>query len=460
MSDKLKVGYARVTINPPLGIPISGYFIDRHAKGFLDDLEAVCIAVSSGGNTALMITLDNLGMSKDYITPWRNMISDKTGIPADAIFIHSTHTHQAPLLSKGKSNSSLSDNLSDSDIQLINQYADLLEVKLCEVSAAALADLTPARMGIRVGEAKNIAFVRRFRMTDGSVRTNPGVNNPDIVAPIGDVDERVNVVRFDREGATTVVLANFGNHPDVIGGELISADWPAMTRRMVEKCIDNTSCIFFNGAQGDVNHINVHPNPGDDNDMEMQFDCCARGYGHVRHMARVMTGAIMSVYDKVEWLENTRVRFVQKEVDFPANKADPKDLPLAHKYNDLHLSGRDDLIPYEGMMLTTVVAEAGRMVRLENAPDNFPLLFSAVAIGDVAFFGLPGEPFTAIGRGIKEAEGWKLVLPCCSTNTRDGYFPMIDSYNEGGYEARSSPFKAGVGERIIKVALEILNELR
>lgn len=82
-------------------------------------------------------------------------------------------------------------------------------------------------MGYGVGFAPNIAFIRRFRMKDGSVKTNPGVNNPDIVAPIGEVDERVNVLRFDREGADSLVLVNFGDHPDTIGGELVSADWPA-----------------------------------------------------------------------------------------------------------------------------------------------------------------------------------------------------------------------------------------
>ena len=111
-------------------------------------------------------------------------------------------------------------------------------------------------------------------------------------------------------------------------------------------------------------------------------------------------------------------------------------------------------------MLTTVVAEAARMVRLENAPDTFPMLFSAIAIGDVALFGIPGEPFTGVGRGIKEAEGWRLVLPCCNTNAKEGYFPMIDSYQEGGYEARSSNFKAGVAEKIIAEGLNILASIR
>ena len=60
----------------------------------------------------------------------------------------------------------------------------------------------------------------------------------------------------------------------------------------------------------------------------------------------------------------------------------------------------------------------------------------------------------------KEAEGWKLVLPCCNTNAKEGYFPIIDSYLEGGYEARISNFKAGVAEKIIEIGLEILSELK
>ena len=36
---------------------------------------------------------------------------------------------------------------------------------------------------------------------------------------------------------------------------------------------------------------------------------------------------------------------------------------------------------------------------------------------------------------------------------------MQDSYDEGGYEARSSNFKAGVGECIIKEGKELLNDI-
>ena len=450
MSDNIMVGYARLDVTPPFGILLAGHMAVRPADDVLDPLETCAVAVREGDKTAVLISVDHCGIVHPFIDEYRAAVAEKCGIDIEGVYIHSTHTHQGPMLTDHGS----------AENPLAKEYVVTLSRKLCDVARLAIADLAPAKMGIGIGEAKNVAFIRRYRMKDGSAKTNPGVNNPDILSSIGETDERVNVIRFDREGKETVVIGNFGNHPDVIGGTKISADWPGLTRRMVEKCIDNTKCIFFNGAQGDVNHVNVHPKPGDFNDMFNDFDGCSRGYGHARHIARVVTAAIMSVYDKVEWQDDTTLRYMQKSIEIEANKGDPKDLPLAHKYYELHLAGRHSEIPYEAMMLTTIVAQSARMVRLENGPDTFPMLFSAISIGDVAFFGIPGEPFTGIGRGIKEAEGYKMVLPTCQTNGKKGYVPMKDSYDEGGYEAGTSNFKAGSAEKIIEEGLKILAEIR
>ena len=447
--NTLLTGYARVDITPPLGVNIAGYFVERIADTVLDPLEACALAVSDGKKTAVVITLDICGLYGDEGgTAWREAVAEAAGIDVADVYLHATHTHQGPITKP------------DCENPLNIAYRAYLGHKIKDVALLAIADLKPSKMGFGTREAKNVAFIRRYRMKDGSAKTNPGVNNPDIVAPIGTTDERVHVVRFDREGADTLLLVNFANHPDVVGGNGISGDWPAMTRRFTEKALDGVRCIFVNGAQGDVNHVNVHPTAGDFNDMFNDFDGCSRGYGHARHIARVVTGAVLSAYDKVEYVDVDSIRTVNKSVDIPANKATPEELVLAHKYNDLHNAGRDNEIPYKAMMLTTVVAEAGRMVRLENAPDNFEMPLAALAIGPVVLFGIPGEPFTGVGRGLKEAEGWRLVIPTCNTNHSKGYFPMKDSYEEGGYEARSSSFKAGAAERIVSEGLAILADLK
>ena len=453
MKKQLYAGFGRVDVTPPMGIDVSGYFLIRKADGVLDNLEVNALALKLDEVTVLMLTVDNCGLKRAFNDTIKARITAKTGVPVDAIFIHATHTHTGP----GYSALTTDD---PTAVKLMDDYMEFLYSRCVDAATFAIEDLKPAKMGYGVSQAPDIAFIRRFRMKDGSIKTNPGVNNPDIVAPIGDVDERVNVLRFEREGGTTIVLANFGDHPDTVGGCKISGDWPSLTRRIFEKAIDNTNCIFFNGAQGDVNHVKVNPTAGDFNDMFNDFDGCSRGYGHAKHMAQVVVGAIMQIYSKVNYVDVDEIKYIQKFVDVPANLPKPEEMELAHKYTDLHLAGRDDEIPFKAMMLTTMVADAMRKVRLEHGPEKFSLLCSVLKLGNVAFFGFPGEPFTALGRAIKEAEGYDMILPCCNMNAKEGYFPPQEAYDEGGYEAKSSNFKAGVSERLVNAGLEMLADLR
>ena len=446
--NNLKAGFARVNINPPMGIHIRGYFKVRLAEAILDDLEINALALELGDTKTLLLSIDHCGIGQDLSMEFRKAASASTGIPTENIIIAATHTHTGPAL------------LLETEDELIKEYTAFVKKRFADVAKFAIDDLKPAKMGFGKGTAPNVAFVRRYVMKDGSLKTNPGVNNPDIVRPVGDTDESVNVLRFDREGADSIVFVNFANHPDVVGGCKISADWPGLLRTNVEKILDNTKCIFFNGAQGDVNHVNVHPKGGDLNGMFMDFDDVSRGYSHAQYIARVVTGGVLQAFDKVEYIDVDTLKSEQRVIDVPSNKADPKDLPEAHRINDLHNAGKDHELPYEGMMLTTVVAEAGRMVRLENAPDTFNMTLSAMIIGPVAIIGIPGEPFSGIGFGLKATEGYKMILPCCLSNGSEGYFPMQDSYDEGGYEARSSRFKAGVAEYIIEQGKDLLTKLK
>lgn len=457
--NTLKAGFSRVNITPMLGIAISGYFKARNAKGVLDELTLNCFAFEQGGKKALMMSYDLAGINQKYVAIFKKAITEATGVEGDAIYIHSTHTHTGPCLINKEDFEK--DGLANAETDGVreSEYFEFLVRRSADAAVMALADLKPAKMGYGVGEAPNIAFVRRFRMKDGSLQTNPGVDNPNIVAPVGDVDERVNVLRFDREGGDTLVIINFGDHPDVVGGELISGDWPALTRDVVERTLDNVKCAVFNACQGDVNHVNVHPRGGYLNDMFMDFDDVARGYAHSKYMARVVTGGVLQAFDKVKYCDDVTLRYYQKKIELASNMPTPEQMPEAHRINNLHLAGKDAELPYEGMMLTTVVAEAGRMVKLEHGPESFPMTVSGLAFGPVAFVGFPGEPFTGIGRGVKDSEDFELVMHTCITNGYEGYFPMKDAYDEGGYEARSSRFKAGVAENLIEEGKSVLKEL-
>ena len=446
--NQLYAGFSRVNITPMLGIGLAGYYKVRHADGILDELEINALALTCNDEKAVLLSVDHLAIMEEVTTEYRKYISKITGVPMDGIYIHSTHTHTAPYLNK------------DSTDKLEQEYYQMVYRKIADAVQLSLADLKPAKMGWGIGEAPNIAFVRRFRMKDGSVRTNPGVDNPDILHPIGDVDERVTVLRFDREGAESIAYVNFANHADVVGGSKVSADWPGFLRRTVEQSIENVKCIFFNGIEGDVNHVNVHPTDGYLNDMFMDFDGVARGYLHARYLGRVVAGGVLQAYDKVKYIDVDTLKCKTHVFQLPSNMPNPDEMEEAHRINDLHLAGRDDELPYEGMMLTTKVAEAARKVRLEHGPESFNMELIGITIGSVALIGIPGEPFTGVGRGIKEIEDFEVVVPTCLTNGKLGYFPMKDAYDEGGYEAGCSNFKRGVAELIVEESRKLIRDLK
>lgn len=445
--NNLKVGFARIDITPMMGISLAGYFKDRFADGILDNIEMNAMAFECGDKRVILICLDHLGVRAVVANEFRDAISKATGVPFDAIFITATHTHTAPYIRPIPAD------------ELEAEYKQSVLRKIVDLSVFALEDMKPARMGFGTGKAPGVAFVRRFRMKDGSIQTNPGVNNPDILEPLGTVDETVNVVRFDREGADTLLIVNFANHPDTVGGNKISGDWPGFLRRTVEKSIDGTKVMYFNGAQGDVNHVNVHPKGGDFNDMFMDFDDVSRGYGHARYIGRVVAGGVFQCYDKVEYVDVDSIDFIEKTVSLPSNRPSPEQMPEARRINDLHMAGRDGEIPYTGMMLTTVVAEAERMIKLENGPDFFDLNMLCVRLGKVGLVGIAGEPFTGIGVALRDTPGYDMVMTVCTVNGDEGYFPMRSAYKEGGYESRSSEFREGVAEQLIDTGKALLKDI-
>ena len=437
----LRAGFGRVNVTPMMGIKLRGYFQTRLADGVLDELEINALALEWGETRAVLLSMDVCSIQREMLLPIKEHVAQANGLPPESVYIHNTHIHTGPYVRN------------DTDDPLEQEYYRFVCRRMADAARFALADLQPATMSWAVGKAPTVAFVRRYRMKDGSVQTNPGIRHPDILEPAGKPDERVNLLRFDRERGDKLLLVNYGNHPDVVGGCRISADWPGILRRELEKSITGSKCVFFNGAQGDVNHINFQADP--------EWEACVNrmggwlSYDHAQYIGRAMAGAVLQIYDTVRPAAVHSLRCRQKMIRIPSNMPLPEEIPEAHRVNELYLAGK----PFEMNGTGMGIAKAGRILELEHGPEYFEIELSAVAIGNVALIGIPGEPFTGVGVQLKETEGWTLVLPTCLTNGNHGYFPMREAYEEGGYEAERSRFKPGVAEIIVEEGRKLLREI-
>ena len=114
-----------------LGIGMIGYYIPRYAKGFLDDLEASALALSTGEETVLLISVDTCLILTDMCNRFLKQIEVATGVSSDRIFLSASHTHTGPLLEPT--------DMFEADETIIKIYSDFLGQRLADVSQLALA---------------------------------------------------------------------------------------------------------------------------------------------------------------------------------------------------------------------------------------------------------------------------------------------------------------------------------
>ena len=207
----MKAGFARLDMTPPLGTPLAGYYSQRLATDVLDPLSLNALALSDGGSTAVLITADMLGIRRAYTDEIRALVAERVGISADHVMLCSLHQHTSMRLADAWERSAVTD----------KTYLDVFYRKVCDVCQMAIDDLAEATVSYAQKEtAEPIAFIRRYFMKDGSVRTNPGKYRDEVASPVGEQDHNVRLVKFVREGKKNIALVNFSTHPDTIGGKV------------------------------------------------------------------------------------------------------------------------------------------------------------------------------------------------------------------------------------------------
>lgn len=445
----MKSGFARECINPKLGTPIVGYYEERYTRGILDDVYLTAVSFVDGDNAALIYSIEVCELSTPQCDRFRDAVSKATGVARDAIFINCSHSHTAAMVGEvGALGTPMRS----------YEYEEYLFDVFVRVGLSALEDASEAKFFYCENEAHGISFIRRYRMKNGGVQTNPGVGNPEIDHPLGTPNEMAKMIRIQREGKKSIAVISYGTHADSVGGDLISGDYPGLTRNLCEKTFDNTVCIFLTGAQGDVNHVNVNPTPEERARLDYSFFDGPRGYEHTKFMAKTIIDALEKVNSLAKEIPSESIKFVSKEFFVPSNQENHR-LDEARAIVKLYNENRKDEIPFTGMELTTVIAEACRIVNLENGPEGYIHRVFAINVGNAVFVGIPGELFTEVGRRAEAISPYEATFILCLTNGGDCYFPTSSAYDEGGYEARSSVLKKGVDNIVIDTLKKVYKEL-
>ena len=431
----MKAGFARIDVTPPLGSYVAGYFEARYAGGVLDPIELNAIAVSDGQATVLLITADLLGIRAVYCDRIREMIAERVGIPAEHVMISSLHQHTSVVWRDPSLNSSIARD---------TVYVDILCRKFCDVAQMSVADMQESDM--MLGERQTdvpISFIRRYVMKNGEVVTNPKPHQVDeIVRPAGEADNTVRLLRFCRKAGKDIALVNFSTHPDVIGGDLLSADWPGFVRRFVEQDIPNTVCLLVNGAQGDSNHY------------DRQNGKREKGYEYSRYMGRVIADSVIRLWENVRPEAVGAIGAGTCDVFQKTRTDEAECYEECRCFLDDYYGGRIA----RGTVTGAQLARATRIVNLRTAPLYQRVPVSVISLGRVAFVGFGGEPFTHYVTSVRSACPDRYLIAACCANGFEGYLPTAAAFAEGGYEASASVFAPSLEEECTRVAASLLHD--
>lgn len=436
----LKVGFSRLDVTPPLGSDISGYFYRRIAKGILDPLYLNAIAIGNGEETLILMAIDYIGIKLDHHIKIRKLTAERTGVPEDHIMIAALHQHTSPCISNTEAGlTTLKDKI----------FIDVLYRKFADAATMAIADMKDATMrSAALDVAEPIAFVRRYFTENDGVQTNPDTTKYTLTGRCAEADNTMRLIRFCRRDANDIALINFSTHPDVIGGEYFSADWPGFTRKYVEEDLPGVSAIFFTGCQGDSNHVDFFRPRG---------ERIKNGrYGHSQYMGRTVANAVKAAWDQTKEETDDGGIFAENVVLYNRTNLDGVEQYDHYKaWYDDYEAKRLDYDPH-----ITELAYASRIIRLRTAPVFHPVPLTVMGVGSVAFVGFGGEAFTAYGAAMRALVPEKFVVCAVCANGYEGYFPTEEAFAQGGYEAKSSLFTPTLESELVSAAKEIFEKHR
>ncbi len=410
-------GAATVVVDVPPGTPMTGYAARLGpSSGVHDPLTVRALVIDDVG----IVVVDCCALRKTTCAELR--AARPAGI-VDVV-IAATHTHSGPCLTPGG---------------LGAFAADVLRA----VEAAFIEALTTARhrrtsVTVRYGERRLVGVGRNRR-------------HDDVV-----IDPPVQVVAFDGDHGTVATLVTYPMHPVVLSAAntLVSADYVAPLRDMVEASLPGSVCLFLQGCAGDVNDDRHSP----DDDFTAT-PSPGRDFAAAAVKGETVATAALDALSRATTVTPSRTRLATTSVALDITPLDPTEVA----------SDRDEwarlavTLPVEQSALyESWTAWADTWLEHRPEPSQWLGRVGLIGIGDLRIATLPGEPFLAVAERVREDLGeHTLVLGYCDGVS--GYLPTADEYAHGGYEVCDAhryygmpgPYAPGSAERLADAVVSL-----
>lgn len=412
-----KVGFYEREITPLFGNNLCGYFNPRPVSGVKDKTYAKAIVIADGDKKFAMLAIDSCELGAKTIEKIKERVASLSDIVADEILVSSTHSHTA---APGSINPPKETEKIDAF------YLDWLAYSAADTILCAYARIEEATVKYTEAKIEGTTFVRNYLMRDGSAKTNPGVNNPDIVRALDTPDTTAPVLFFENKyGKTLGAIYSFANHQDSVDGTEVSADWSGVVaRRMKEKYGMDFVTVFFLGTAGNINQTDVHST-----DPSYTPESCYKELGEAAFSAiEKSLSALSEISGKISILNSERVykTRIMTDEEMAEQEMILEKTPIP---DNIKL---DAASPKE--LFFACMAERA-ITHTKFAPREITVKFQIIKLASILIFALPGEVYSQFGRRIKEAFPNHKCFFACLANNDWSYMPTRESYLPGLYES-------------------------
>ena len=394
----MRYSFSKEPITPDWPVRMAGYS-SRTSKstGVYDELYTRSLVLDDGERKVLIISIDICMIDSSFVSKIKEIIEKRFGFKSKDIIIHTIHTHAGPV-------SMLRNNMPSQEvIDDTFRFRKHLEDKILKNVEKCLITSTEGYMEFGMGETY-IGMSRR-QSTPNGIKIGPN--------PKEEIDRKTFVMTInDIQGNVKVVLFNCPCHPVVLYPRnlYISADFPGVATKEIEKKFPGAEGMFLQGAGADINPAILVA----DEDYRDTF------YSDV-----IFTGSILAndVYNII----CRGMRCVELSLETFLKR-----VPFSLSSDRSEESNYEDLNSEKCKMQITAL-------KLSN---------------DIRIICLDGEVCNQVGVNIRNLFEDENTIVLGYTNGYIGYIPTPKILHEGGYETISNIFKTPFAEDTEKILLD------
>ncbi len=413
------IGFGKQDITPRLGVELFGYsgYLNRYASAVRDKLWARSMAVSDGDQVAVVVSCDLVFITRELSTEVRRLVGVETGLDADSIMVHATHTHSGPCLRLEYQNA------------YDPPFMEMLPRRVARSCIDAVKSIQEAELQHAEVPCEGVGTNRvhdEFSYGPAALEQEFRPVKPELT------DTTCHVLKAVAQDRLLGFVSYFGCH-NVVGGPActyIHGDYAGIATGLLEREHPGAIGLFLQGAEGDVNSA----------------VCCLSDetvLDALDTMAGRYARAVRNGLAAAQPLETDAVRVCRRQMSFSRRQVSLDELreKLATEEAVIENSDAGDAdqefrwAVMRNKALRSIIDRVERGVSFDEATE-----LHGIRIGPVAILGTPFEVFQAIKNDtIREAKA-PIPLVLSVTNDEQGYaVDETSAQDESDYAARTVP---------------------